>query len=209
LFVKFVFAWAALAVLPAVAEERLVELPSVLYTSSQNPMPVAVRHALEDEVEAIMGPLGRHFVWRSLATVKGNEISSELAVLTFKGHCDVEGLTLKETHPNALGWTHVSDGAILPFSEIDCDRIKGFVQKELIYKKTADREEVFGRAIARVVAHELYHIFAQTNHHGSEGVAKSAYTVHELLSDDFHFEERECQVLKVKAPVQVTRPPSL
>jgi hypothetical protein len=190
----------ALAALPAIAEERLVELPSVLYTSFQNTMPVAVRHALEDEVEDIMGPLGRHFVWRSLATVKGNEISSELAVLTFKGHCDVEGLTLREIHPGALGWTHVSDGAILPFSEIDCDRVKGFVQKELLFKKSSDREEAFGRAIARVVAHELYHIFAQTHHHGADGVAKSAYTVHELLSDDFHFEERDCQALRSKTP---------
>jgi hypothetical protein len=209
LSVKVVFACVALAALPCVAEERLVELPSVLYTSFQNSMPVAVRHALEDEVEGIMGPLGRHFVWRSLATVKGNEISSELAVLTFKGHCDVDGLVMRDTHPGALGWTHVSDGSILPFSEIDCDRIKGFVQKELLYKKAVDREEVFGRAMARVVAHELYHIFAQTQHHGSEGVAKSAYTVHELLSDDFHFEERECQALKAKTPAQSTRVPSL
>ena len=207
--VKFVVAWAALAALPAVAEERLVELPSVLYTNFQHSMPVAVRHALEDEVEEIMGPLGRHFVWRSLAAVQGNEISSELAVLTFKGGCDVEGLALRETHPGALGWTHVSDGAILPFSEIDCDRIKGFVQKELLYKKSADREEIFGRAIARVVAHELYHIFAQTPHHGSDGVAKSAYTVHELLSDDFHFEEKEGQVLRTTMPNQPTRTSSL
>jgi hypothetical protein len=209
LFVKFVFACVAMAALPAAAEERLVELPSVLYTSFQSSMTVAVRHALEDEVEDIMGPLGRHFVWRSLVNVQGNEVSSELAVLTFKGHCDVDGMTLREMHPGALGWTHVSDGAILPFSEIDCDRIKGFVQKELLYKKAGDREEIFGRAIARVVAHELYHIFAQTHHHGAEGVAKSAYTVYELLSDDFHFEEREGQALRAKIPAHPARVPSL
>ena len=110
---------------------------------------------------------------------------------------------LKEVHPGALGWTHVSDGAILPFSEIDCDRIRQFVQKELLYRKPAEREEIFGRAIARVVAHELYHIFANTHHHGSDGVAKAAYTVQELLSDDFVFEEAQGTALRSSVPPKI------
>jgi hypothetical protein len=198
--VKVVLSWLALAAMPALAGERLVEFPAVLYTSFQQSVPVSIKHALEDEVESIMGPLGRHFVWRTIASVTGNEVSAELAVLTFKGRCDVEGLTPKEAHPGALGWTHVSDGAILPFSDIDCDRIRVFVQKELLYRKVGEREEVFGRAMARVVAHELYHIFANTPHHGSDGVAKSAYTVQELLSDDFVFEEAQCRTLKSSLP---------
>ncbi len=201
--VKVVLSCLALAALPALGAERLVELPAVLYTSFQQSTPVAVRHALEDEVEILMGPLGRHFVWRSLSGVTGHEISSELAVVTFKGRCNVEGLTLKEIHPGALGWTHVSDGAILPFSEIDCDRIRLFLQKELLYHKPAEREEIFGRALARVVAHELYHIFANTHHHGADGVAKAAYTVQELLSDDFVFEEAQCTVLKSSVPTKI------
>ena len=103
--------------------------PAVLYTTFKQPAPLAVMHALEDEVESIMGPLGRHFVWRSISGVQGNEVSSELAVLTFKGRCDVAGIMPRETHPGALGWTHVSDGAILPFSEIDCDRIRDLHSK--------------------------------------------------------------------------------
>src|SRR4051812_33220794 len=136
-----------------------------------------------------MGPLGRHFVWRSVSGVQGSEISSELAVLTFKGRCDVAGILPRETHPGALGWTHVSDGAILPFSDIDCDRIRSFIQKELVFVPVADRETTFGRAVARVVAHELYHIFANTAHHGGDGVGKAAYTVQELMTDEFQFEE--------------------
>jgi hypothetical protein len=171
-------------------------------------------HALQDEVESIMGPLGRHFAWRMLAGVKGNEVSVELAVLTFKGRCDSASLSLKEGHPGALGWTHVSDGAILPFSDIECDRIRLFVQKELLYVRPAQREAAFGRALGRVVAHELYHIFANTNHHGSDGVAKAAYSVQELLSDEFQFEEREGNALrttadKVHGPQPVNAPRSV
>lgn len=206
MFPRFLFSCLALAVLPAFGDERFVELPSVLYTTFREPMPVTVRHALEDEVESLMGPLGRHFVWRSISGVKGHEISSELAVLTFKGHCNVENLILKEVHPGALGWTHVSDGAILPFAEIDCDRVRNFVQKELLFRKPYEREEIFGRAIARVVVHELYHIFGNTPHHGSDGVAKAAYTVSELLADDFVFEEAQCKTLRTNAPPKTIVP---
>lgn len=203
---RFVFTCLALAVLPAFGDERLVELPSVLYTTFHQSIPVTVRHALEDEVESIMGPLNRHFVWRSISGVKGHEISSELAVLTFKGSCNVESLVLKEIHPGALGWTHVSDGSILPFAEIDCDRIRLFLQKELLYRKPHERQEIFGRAVARVVAHELYHIFANTHHHASDGVAKAAYTATELLSDDFVFEEAQSKTLRTSVPPKTVLP---
>jgi hypothetical protein len=209
LSLKVIMSCLALAALPAFGDERLVELPSVLYTTFEQPISVTVRHALEDEVESIIGPLGRHFLWRSISGVKGHEISSELAVLTFKGHCNVANLSFKEVRPGALGWTHVSDGAILPFAEIDCDRIRRFVQKELMYRKPDEREEVFGRAMARVVAHELYHIFANTHHHGSDGVAKAAYSVVELLADDFEFEEAQCKSLRTSIPPKASVPASV
>jgi hypothetical protein len=182
-----------LGVLPGFSENRQTPqvAPVALYTHfDQEPS--------EGVVEALhMIPMGMTFEWRALDGVRGNELSVELAVLTFKGRCDLTGLSPhNESNPGALGWTHVSDGAILPFSDVDCDRIRHFVQKELLLVRTPDREEAFGRAIARVVAHELYHVFANTARHGSCGVGKASYTVQELLTDDFQFEERESQALR-------------
>ena len=85
---------------------------------------------------------------------------------------------------------------ILPFSDVDCDRIRIFVQRDLLLLKAEEREEAFGRAVGRVLAHELYHIFAHTAHHGSDGVGKAAYTVQELLCDEFQFEEHEALALR-------------
>jgi len=194
---KILFSCLLLAALPAMAEERQ-ELPAILYTTFQQTAPPAVLSALEDEVETIMGQLGRHYEWRSLKASHGNEVSSELAVLTFKGRCDVEFLQPKEIEPGALGWTHVSDGVILPFSDVDCDRLRGFLQKQLMRRSYGEREASFGRALGRVVAHELYHIFANTVHHGADGIGKSAYTVQDLLTEEFRFEEREGKALKAK-----------
>jgi len=152
--------------------------------------------ALRDELESIMSPMGMRFEWHSLSGVRGNEVAVELAVLTFKGRCDAGNLLPRSSTPGALGWTHVSDGIILPFSDVDCDRIRTFVQKDLMAFHVGDREAVFGRALGRVVAHELYHIFANTARHGSCGIGKAAYTVQELLADDFQFEDRESQALR-------------
>ncbi len=187
-----------LGVVPGFCENRSIPVaPIALYTHFDQEPPVGVVEALHDELESIMAPMGMTFEWRSLNGVKGNELSVELAVLTFKGRCDIAGLVPHNAgNPGALGWTHVSDGNILPFSDVDCDRIRTFVQKELLGVRSPDREESFGRALGRVVAHELYHIFANTARHGSCGVGKSAYTVQELLSDDFQFEERESLALR-------------
>ena len=67
-----------------------------------------------------------------------------------------------------------------------------------------EREEAYGRAVGRVLAHELYHIFANTLHHGSNGVGKGIYSVVDLLTRDFHFEERDYEALRSHKPCAIT-----
>lgn len=184
-------------VLPAVGETRWVpSAPITLYMSFQQEAPPAVLDALQEEVEAIMAPIGLRFEWRNLASVRGYEVSAELAVVTFKGRCDTAGLVARGKFEGALGWTHVSDGEILPFTDVGCDRVREFVQRALITVNQAERETTYGRALGRVLAHELYHIFANTARHGSWGVAKECYTVQDLLSEDFQFQEKESRLLR-------------
>lgn len=192
-----------LAAAPGFSETRVAPPASIaLYTQFQQNFPVEVESALRDELTSIMAPIGLSFEWRPLEGVRGNEVAVELAVLTFKGRCDVSSPTAHSSQPGALGWTHVSDGTILPFSDIDCDRIRSFIQKDILALPQVQREDTFGRALARVVAHELYHIFAKTSRHGSCGVGKAAYSVRELLSDEFQFEEREFRALRSSEAAQ-------
>jgi hypothetical protein len=75
----------------------------------------------------------------------------------------------------------MSDGEILPFSDINCDAIRSFLQRDLLRIPEVDREVAYGRAIARVLAHELYHIFARTTRHAVRDIGKSTFTVQDLL----------------------------
>ena len=189
-----------LGVLPGFGKDRPQEpVPITLYAKFEHEVPPAVMAAIQQEVGAIMEPIGINFDWRNLSLANGSEVSVELAVITFKGTCSIANLVPHASNPGALGWTHVSDGIILPFSDVDCDRIRTFMQRELLYLDPGVRDELFGRAVGRVLAHELYHIFANTSQHGSCGVGKAAYSVQELLSNDFRFEDRESKALRTRA----------
>jgi hypothetical protein len=48
-----------------------------------------------------------------------------------------------------------------------------------------DRDRVLGRALGRVLAHELYHILSGTKRHSARGLAKASFAVDELISDRF------------------------
>jgi len=187
----------ALAVLPAQGQVGSI----ALYTQFEHPPNAGVVDAIKAEVASIMAPAGLRFEWRSLPA-QGNEVSMELAVITFKGTCEASSAG-RGVYPDIrLGWSHLSDGEVLPFTDVDCDSIRSFVIKRLLNRPEPAREQVFGRAIGRVLAHELYHILAQTPHHGA-GVDRPAYTVQELLSDDFIFGE-------IASPIHILRPnPSL
>jgi hypothetical protein len=170
-----------------------------LYVQFQQPAPEGVILAIQDELESIMEHIGLRFEWRDLAKA-GHEVSAELAVVSFKGRCDLGNLVGRSHFEGALGWTHVSDGQILPFTDVSCDRVREFAQAGLVAFNAEEREEKYGRAIGRVLAHELYHIFANTMRHGSVGVAKESYSVQDLLTDDFQFRERESRLLQSSRP---------
>ena len=184
----------ALGVFPAFGGSRAA--PIRLYIHFQQDPPDAVLESIQEELSDIMVPAGMEFEWRSLSKTLGNEVSVELAVIHFKGTCDAADLSPTEAYPGPLGWTHMSDGEILPFSDINCDGIRLFLQRDLLRAPEPNRAALFGHAIARVLAHELYHILAKTTKHGAWGVGKPAYSVQELLANKFQFDKKQCDLLR-------------
>jgi hypothetical protein len=194
---KLLFCCLVLGTLPALGQRDPSVGPIVLYTQFQQGPPDAVVSSLREELASIMSPLNLRFEWRSLNNARAGETAVELAVVSFRGSCGVaQPAPRNQGSQGALGWTHMSDGAILPFSDIDCDRIRGFLRSELAHLPAARREIALGRAVGRVLAHELYHIFANTQHHGACGVGKAAYSAHELLDPGFRFEAAESDMLR-------------
>jgi len=192
---KYFLAFLALGMFPAPGQPTNVA-PIGVFTHFQKPTSPAVSQAIQQEVERIIGPLGIPLVWKSLDTVSSHDIVTELAVVKFNGNCQTAELIPVGRIVNPLGITHVSDGIVLPFTDIDCSTIRDFLRKPLLQTSGEQRDALFGRAVGRVLAHELFHIFAKTAHHGTAGVGKPAFTETELVSDEFELEPSEFRMLR-------------
>jgi hypothetical protein len=155
-----------------------------------------VENSLRSELASLVAPIGLNLEWRSLSAPRFGETSPALVVVTFLGNCDTTGLEPHYVDVGPLAWTHISDGVILPFVDVDCTQLRNILQSRLLKLNAKGREQLFGRALARVLGHELYHVFAETRHHGREGVAQPAFTAGELLSERFDFGEREFRTLR-------------
>jgi len=148
------------------------------------------------EVAEIMRPAGIFPVWRSLDAPRYNETVTALIVLTFAGACRGEGHCHSTKPSTPLGWTHSSDGEILPFCVVDCDRVRQVVGSVIQCERTERRDRLYGRALGRVVAHEMYHVLANTTAHARSGLAKPLLDASELISNLFRFGAKEIELLR-------------
>jgi hypothetical protein len=155
---------------------------------------------MEREISSILKPSGLQLDFRMLNSRKGDESFSDLVVLKFKGSCQMRTPALdSELGPSiagsALASTQVSDGRILPFSDVECDKIRRYIAPDVNWNDPDKRDTVYGKALGRVVAHELYHIFAGTPQHAKDGVARSFHTRRDLTAKQFRFSPSESNAL--------------
>jgi len=144
--------------------------------------------AMQQEVANLLKPSGIEVNWRLTGENNGDEPYARLVVLKFHGNCRADGRAplpaeKSETEePVTLGDAKVENGKVLPFSEVRCDEVK----KALSYLTPAasqeQRQVALGIAMARVVAHELYHILARTTSHAMKGLAKASEPLPDLIS---------------------------
>ena len=133
---------------------------------------------MQREVESIMRGAGRVIEWRTWEQAS-RATFDELTVVRFYGDCGVRPWPQAGAE-GPLGSTYISDGTVLPFSDIACDRIATSVRSAILRVDSEQAEIVFGRAMGRVVAHELVHMVSRSAVHGHEGVTQPALSESEL-----------------------------
>jgi len=176
-----------------------------IYTDFRQPAPPGVADALRAEVDAIMEPAGLQFEWRSLADFRLETATVALVVAHFEGRCNTEGLVMRDNQPGSLGWAEIRDGAIVPFIHVDCTRVRTFLQIDLLGRRSHERDPLYGRALGRVLAHELYHVLAATPLHTAQGVAKEGFSAADLLAANFHLDKKETGTLRTSKAMQALR----
>jgi hypothetical protein len=159
-----------------------------IYTQFEHPASNLSLENMKVELGQIMKPVGLNLEWHSLEEATGKGEASQILVVHFEGACAGNELEAAPVKAGPLGWTSVSDGEVLPFSYVDCDRIRNLMSTSLSATVPGEREYLLGRAMARVLAHEMYHVLTNSTRHASRGIAKSAYSSTELVSGHLVFE---------------------
>jgi len=88
-----------------------------------------------------------------------------------------------------LAASAVTDGRVLPFIQVDCAGLARLLNPKLASQSRTKQEKLYARAMARVLAHEIYHVVAQTTLHTSKGLTKARVCAEELTSENFGFTE--------------------
>ncbi len=164
----------------------------VVYLRTGGNQPAAPLAQMKRELSSIMHQAGYRVEWRSLDQDRGADADArQLAVLElngvcglFAGHSDSEFAAVSAS----LATTTVTDGQVLPFSRLNCTALTRTVSSVLARDAGAQRDFLYGRAMARVVAHELYHVLMRTTEHTRAGVARSCFSTSDLLTERFEFE---------------------
>ncbi len=146
---------------------------------------------MKRELASIMVGSGIQIDWRERSEVAPSESFSNLVVVTFRGNCLMEPVPFLYDERGPLGFTYTTNGDVLPFSEVSCDKIRSSVHAAMWGYDHRRSDTLFGRALARVLAHELYHVLAQTAEHARTGVARHALSGAELISDELRLNPAE------------------
>ena len=165
----------------------------VIFLTSDAVLSTAASLELKKEVSYLLQPAAIRVDWRDPAVDRGGLENDYSAVVHLRGSCRPADPSTRFEHavsgPFTLASSPVADGVILPFGDIDCAALNAFLGPSLWKEPDQVREFVYGRAVARLMAHELYHMIGQTRVHARSGIAESGFTVAELLSDHFEFSE--------------------
>jgi hypothetical protein len=182
--------WTAFAASSSLGQSTV----GIFFQFDHVPSP-AVLTAMRDETARLMAPAGFATIFQGSSpttAIPTTAFDTSLSV-RLKGACHTAAtLRLDSAHildpfaPSTvrLAATRTSGRSVLPVAEVECDTILSALHSIPLKR----RSRIFGYALGRVIAHELYHVLLQSTGHGSNGLARAVVSWSELLSDSLQFD---------------------
>jgi len=159
--------------------------------------------SMKGEVERILRPTAIRVEWRAGEAPKDASSWPDLVVVRFRGNCKVTGPVLfNELGPYGdavgLGSTDITDGQVYSYGEVQCDNVRQLIDSLARGANRQKQEQILGRGLGRVLAHELRHMLLKQVNHSHEGVAKRAHSARELVSSEFGFDAGDLSELQLR-----------
>jgi hypothetical protein len=150
---------------------------------------------MKREFERILKPSGITFDYKTRREAEQVE-SENLVVVRFTGHCVLKP-TAQPVESGALGISYIVDGSVQPFGEVDCERVTRAVSSAMAAADYHRSDELLGRALGRILAHEIVHMLSGTAVHGRDGVAYKELPGKLLIAPELRLQARDFTRLHV------------
>ena len=160
--------------------------PIHIYLNNTGGAPDSVLGQMKLQLGGLMRQAGLEVEWHDLHAPAAMS-NGDLVVVEVRGSCAVPAHSHRDRGEVQLGSSAVADGRVLPFSWIDCDKLAQVLEPCLEGAEKPQREQLYGRSMARVLAHELYHVLANTLTHTREGLTKGHFDANDLLREQAEF----------------------
>ncbi len=167
---------------PAWAAKRTPPHPlTIIYRFDGVTSQIAFR-AMQEEALRLLRSSSILPEWRGNRDVSSSERFETLVVVSFNGQCRTGTDIPRVEDQLPLGRTRLIDGRVQPFIEIECERVRASLHAAERMTQNLNTDAALGRALARVLSHELYHVLARTTEHTRTGIAKPSLSGADLVS---------------------------
>lgn len=143
--------------------------------------------SLKTELKSLLNGAAYKIQWGD--SQKPSVNVGHLVVVELHGSCSPSSAPFHiSENGSRLASSQLVDEQILPFLTLDCGAVNDLLGFAIAQLPPGQRDVVYGRALARLLAHEFYHFLTQTTHHTKSGIAKARVNAADLLSDHFDFD---------------------
>jgi hypothetical protein len=162
----------------------------VVYLKPADGLSAAALGETKSELATLLRGMGTRVTWWDAEQSRFGT-DQTLIVADFTGTCALTESVYPPPDISSLpplAHAPVVNGQVLPFAYVDCATLNQLVGPRLGRESQELREYTYGRAIGRLLAHEIHHILAQTRDHSAAGIAKQHFSAQDLLTSRFDFE---------------------
>ena len=138
---------------------------------------------MKREFEGIVKKTTLTVDWRTRREAE-QEALSNLMVVRFRGKCVLDPVPYLYDERGPMAFTYTTGGVPQPFSEVACEKVSTVVRSAMFGGDYAKADQLFGRALGRVLAHEVVHMLTRSGEHAREGVARRSLSGNQLIAPE-------------------------
>jgi hypothetical protein len=132
---------------------------------TEAPMSPMTEQAMREELARLLRPAGIRAVVHRDAEMLDLGGVDEVIWVGYRGCSLVPAGKAVSRPAGPLGWVRCLDGAMQPFVTVDCPLVAAHLREALVAPQHLWAKPLMGRALARVLVHELMHYLTRSREH--------------------------------------------